>query len=180
MISKSIYFFFISCLFITCSKKATQPAKPVEETFLAEHFHGYLLIGCETPPYHLNLDSLIKNCASPGILPDSFPLPLMQNADDFTNACGFDNNKDKFGAADNFDIKILHQENTINLESLIPNATSQSIPIEFSGTEYNAGEYPYLGGYQLTTSELELTIQVINEYIGGCFHNAVIWQLTYL
>lgn len=173
MFSKSISIILLLTLIVACNKEISQKMESHE---MEEHFHGYLYIGCEGPPYYLKLDSLIANCSSSGLLPDSLPLPIMRSV--LPNSCRFDNNKGIFGAADNYDLRIGHEGYTIQLESLLPNTAMESIPFEITEMTLEAGEPPYLGGYKLLNDEWSITIQVINEYVGGCFHNTIIWELT--
>ncbi len=176
MITRSILLLSAIGLLLSCNKKAIDSTVP-DNTVLEEHFHGYLFIQCETPPYHLNVDSLIANCSSASLLPDNLPTPI-SHITGAMNACSFDYNNGLYGSAGNFDVRFNYEGTSISFESSLPNSTQQTIPIEICGSIYTAGEYPYLGGIRLKNDELELVVQVVNEYIGGCFHNAVYWELT--
>ena len=176
---KYIFCFVVTILLIACNKETAQ--KIEDETMEStEQFHGYIFIGCENPPYHLKLDSLIANCSELGILPDSiiWTLPVQTTViGEFSNACGIDNNKGVFGDENNYDIRVMHEGYTISLESPISGVTIEDIPIELDSITYEAGEHPYLGGYRVMEDEWELTIQAVNYYIGGCYHNLLIWEI---
>ena len=79
---------------------------------------------------------------------------------------------------DDHDFAISYNDTTVDIQSEIPGASLESIPeINLEGTVYQAGEYPYLGGLSVSTDSLKATIQVTNVYVGGCFHNMIIWSL---
>ena len=158
-----------------CSHDVISTIQPVGES-RSESFHGYLYIGCSNPPYHLNLDSLIINCATPGLLPDTLP-DLWTGANNIEHFCSYDLNRERFGNASGHDYRIEYLSYTVGIMATDLATVAEEIPLNFEGNLLSAGEHPYLGGRIFTSADHEAQLQVVNAYIGGCFHNVVVWQV---
>ncbi len=138
--------------------------------------HGYIYIGCQTPPYYLKLDSIKTYCDLGGALPDTLPVFTLGVGMTTDTVCA--NFLDEgYADANDYDVQINYDSTSVDIQHNISDAVTEPIPeANIGGDIYQAGEYPYLGGIRISTNSTEATIQVVNVYVGGCFHNMIIWS----
>lgn len=129
---------------------------------------GYVYIACDGGPYYFHLDSLMATCSLNEALPEKLTTP-------FQETCLYDNNEGKLGDKNNHNIMFSRD----SLALAFTNYQIEEIPITLDGAQLNKGEYPYYQGYKVSLEEKTLNIYLVNKYIGGCFHEMVIWQVAF-
>ena len=161
---------------LACTKDVTKigATLPVE---LPQVRSGYLYISCEHPPYYINIDSLYQLCSENGVLPDTFPQDFRQLFEEPDPAC-LQYLRKHLDQQQNHTIQLTYTDQTIDIQSPLLNIDFEQMPINIAGSTYQAGQYPYLGGYRVTSDSIQGRFQVVNQYIGGCYHNLVVWELS--
>ena len=132
-------------------------------------YEGIVYIACHPGPYPINIDSLIAMCTS--VIGDTLPGPgeLV--------GCTYDELADALGA--DFHISLVRGQtlNTIDLGEVRDDPDVTEIPLTLGDTTYVAGEYPYYSGYLLEWPQRSLSVHAVNQWVGGCLHDLLIWEV---
>ena len=130
---------------------------------------GSAYIGCEVEPFYVDLSTL--SVCSTDLPVDSFLSATWQFGCTM-NLLTVDSMQADFQfsylqpdslsvAPYDTDITLSQQEFIVNGESLVLN------------------EYPYYGSFTVIRGDTNFQFLLMNRYIGGCFHDELIWKITY-
>lgn len=139
---------------------------------------GSVYFACDFGPYSFSLDSLLENCSQEGGLIDSLTSDYIIANNMTTSTCTYDGNDSL--AAEIWDFKITRtgNGNTFEIEWQNENPISNPILASIDGNIHAEQEYPFYNGIELTLDEnKKLSLLFFNVYIGGCFHDLMVWQL---
>ena len=153
--------FFISFLFFTSCDK------PEKENVVAHS--GYIYMACDFGPYYLYLDLLINNCSVGQELSDSLSLEDIGQE----NSCIYDGNEAIIGSLELHNIVFEREQITVNSEDYV----ISEIDLVLDGVQLKKGEYPYYHGFNIIFNNREVNIYMINKFIGGCFHDMILWEV---
>lgn len=175
--NKSILFilFVIALSSFACSS-TDMVDEPTENNTVLHS--GAVYFACDFGPYSFSLDSLLANCSQVGGQIDSLTLDYITN--DSTHVrCTYDGNESL--VAEDWDFKITRtssgttfeiewQDNSFNTASILPN---------IDGNIHMEQEYPFYNGMEIALDDdRKLSLLFFNAYIGGCFHDLMVWELA--
>ena len=129
---------------------------------------GAVSISCEVEPHFLNLDSLFE-CDVPLGIDSIFSTnwiarcTMTENAVDSVNA----------------HIKLTYLNNQLEIDLLDASLIGEETEMIIAGDTVQAGVYPYYGAYRIERNGEAIEILMLNRYIGGCFHDELIWRRTF-
>ena len=152
----------ISIGLLACKDKELPPVPEVR-------YEGAVYIGCDIGPYQLNIDSLITHCTG--------EIDRDQPADSIQTACIYDELSPVLSAS--FDVEMVRGNylNQMELGSVNGDPEISEIPLVLGGQEYAWNEYPYYSGYELKWADRTLRLQALNKWVGGCFHDLILWEV---
>lgn len=168
-------------LFIVINHIACSSIDTIEETIennTTELHSGSVYFACDFGPYSFSLDSLLANCSQEGSLIDSITSDYISNINFNSAPCTYDGNPSL--ANENWDFKIARDGtgNTFGIEWQSNNFNTNPTNASIDGNIHEEQEYPFYNGMEI---ELEgnrkLSLLFFNVYIGGCFHDLMVWEL---
>ena len=139
---------------------------PVPPATSGSDYSGVAYIGCALSPYAFNIDSLILHCQS--------AFDLTQEIDSIIPGCSLDAHGEILGAMP--DVVLSRTAFGMDLTSVSGDPIITLVNIDLMGSELVAEDYPYLGGYRIEWTDRLIEIRVVNKWIGGCFHDLVLWN----
>ena len=163
---RQIQSLFIVAVVLCTACKDKKVAAPVTPDV---RYEGVIYIGCDIGPYGLNMDSLIHMCTS--------IVNRDQPADSLEMGCIYD--EIGSGLSVDFDVELRRGDylNIIEMSSVKGDPEIIEIPLTLAGQEFQWGEFPYYSGYQLEWDMVTLKVQALNKWVGGCFHDLIIWEV---
>lgn len=140
--------------------------------------NGAVYFQCDFGPYEFTLDSLLNNGNFNGNLQDSaFHLQYGINPNG-SFAVYYDADKSKMVDLDSIDLIFTRSANNpqqFEIEHFMGYSVLDTIDyIAFNDT-LNANQYPFYNAYKLSNCSFELELYFFNKYVGGCFHDEMVW-----
>jgi|GEM_PF-4034125 len=130
-----------------------------------ESTRGSVYIGCEMAPYHIVLDSMMQ-CTS------AMPLDSLL-ASSWMPPCQM---SDLSIAEELADLSVWRNET--GLELTVSDSTFDLEPMSLSMVMDSLSLVGsiYYGAYELSRETEVIQLVLFNRYIGGCFHDEIVWQ----
>jgi hypothetical protein len=125
-------------------------------------------MACDFGPYYLKFDLLVQNCSVPNELSDS----LMKENIGLDNSCVYDDNSELIGSPEIHDIIFEREQITVNATDF----ELTEIDLFLDGQLLTKGEYPFYLGYNIIFPDTEINVYMINKFVGGCFHDMIMWE----
>ena len=152
------------------------------QTNETELHSGSVYFACDFGPYSFSLDSLLANCSQEGGLIDSLTSDYIIENDSTVIRCTYDGNPSLAAAADwGFKITRTITGNTFEIEWQNDDFNSNPINATIDGNIHTEQEYPFYNGLEIELNEnKKLSLLFFNIYIGGCFHDLMVWELEEL
>lgn len=142
---------------------------------------GSVYFACDYGPYQFSIDSLLLHCAQEGSIMDSLGLGSLTLQDSSFVYCTYDYQFSELSDTSNYDFKITRDSLTGQIFELDWTGEQAIIAtmdtIEIEGTEYVGLQYPFYNGHIICLeSGPTLELFFFNVYIGGCFHDLMIYE----
>ena len=172
--AKKIPLYCFALLFIVACHRDLSEALTPEPMLTKQIHHGSTYIACAAPPYYFQLDSLLAHCSTEGSLP---PITMESIAAQVSVSatCFYDNLQQNLGTVDHHNFAVTLDTAMVQLYDM-SSATIESLDIEIDGVVYSEGQHPYWGGRRFSNQDMEVSVYVVNAYVGGCFHNVLWWE----
>ena len=132
---------------------------------------GNIYNHCDIEPFYLLLDT-VMTYTSPLPIDSLFSPNWLGYIDNAVNLM-----HDVYQDSTNADFKIKYLINS-QLEYEILNPSLSIEPITLTFDTLNTDTYPFYGAIKIYRDDQEITLIVLNRYVGGCFHDEFIWQLS--
>ncbi len=168
----------LSC--VTCTKNDMPEDSSSQENLPPNTIYsGSVYFACEYGPYTFLIDSLISNCSQEFGIMDSLSNIHIAKNDTIHARCNYDMNFNQLTSS-NWDFQVSRTEDGLAFNTEWPNSNPLINPLTATVDDslLQANSYPFYNGHTITLSdEKELRLLFFNTYIGGCFHDLMVWEL---
>jgi hypothetical protein len=139
---------------------------------------GSVYFACDFGPYPFSLDSLLTNYSQQGGQIDSLTLDYISTNDSTSIRCTYDENISLAAEIWDFKITRINNGNTFGIEWQNNSFNTNPIDANIDGSIYSEQTYPFYNGMEIELNENKrLRLLFFNIYIGGCFHDLMVWEL---
>ncbi|NND95449.1 MAG: hypothetical protein HKN45_11335 [Flavobacteriales bacterium] len=129
--------------------------------------YGSAYIGCEMEPFFILISDL-SDCVT------FLPLDSINSAD-WSFGCEMNQLETDSSSAD---LRISYlQSGTLEILLLDSSLLIDNWVPEISGEEIAVHEHPFYGAFTIQAENMSIDILLLNRYIGGCFHDELIWRI---
>jgi len=148
---------------MTCEKEAQECESQAKQVI----GQGSAYIHCELEPFYISFDS-IADCSTEFVLDSIFSTQWIRG-------CSMDTlNIDSIHA----DIEVFYlTDGEFVINPLNPNLEIAAWSPSVNGELVDLDQYPYYGAFTVNSAGRSFNLLLLNRYIGGCFHDELIWQV---
>lgn len=163
-----IWLAFFCLALVACKKNKNCLVVPAEETQNGQNIsQGAIRISCEVEPHYLMIDSLLT--CELGLPIDSL------FSDDWDAPCDMQMSTVDSSIAD---VEVRYLQSSLEVTLLNPDLSGESLLSTLNGDSIVSGNYPYYGAYRVIRGSQTIDLFMLNRWIGGCFHDELIWRLS--
>lgn len=151
-------------LFWACTDKEILNCGP-EESYDVTYGSSY--IGCEVGPFFINIEDMM-DCTI------SLPMDSIYSSS-WTPGCQMSQLQTDSSNSD-FVFEYL-DSGVFEIEVLNSDYSTSTWPFILEGELIDTSEYPYYGSLRVSKEGVDIQMVLMNRYIGGCFHDELIWRI---